>query len=141
MACFTDSVTLRVVFAALVFASLLGCAGSQPTPEIGTHARSDFMQVDYPPPAALVEVVPAAPNATAVWVDGHWRWRGRYWVWRRGGWVDPHGLVYAPSELRYRNNGRMLYSESSWRDTTGRRVDPPPFLLPAAVPPTEETAE
>jgi hypothetical protein len=126
---------------AISFVILAGCAASQPTPELGTHPRSDFTIVDYPPPAALVEVVPEAPSPEAVWVDGQWRWRGRYWVWRRGGWVNPRGLVYAPPELRYRKNGRMLYSESTWRDAAGRRVDDPPFLLPAAVPPTEETAE
>ena len=49
-----------------------------------------YAEVPYPPPAALVEVVPNAPGDDgAVWVDGHWLWRGRYYVWERGGWLLP----------------------------------------------------
>jgi hypothetical protein len=90
----------------------------------------------------MVEVVPPRPTDTAVWIDGHWIWRGRYWVWKRGGWVDPAlGVRFARSELRYQKNGRLMYAQCSWRDANGKPAPAPPFLVPAAVPPTEETAE
>lgn len=43
-----------------------------------------------PRPAAKIEVRPAAPGPTAVWVAGHWKWkdhrrRGR-WIWIPGHW-------------------------------------------------------
>ncbi|MBD3334405.1 MAG: hypothetical protein GF355_02720 [Candidatus Eisenbacteria bacterium] len=41
-----------------------------------------------PPPPAKVEVRPARPHARAVWVPGHWKWRGRArgYVWVPGHW-------------------------------------------------------
>lgn len=38
------------------------------------------------PPAARVEVVPAAPIRTAVWIAGFWQWSGKDWVWIGGAW-------------------------------------------------------
>lgn len=34
-------------------------------------------------PAMRVEVVPAAPSASHVWIAGYWNWRGS-WVWVAG---------------------------------------------------------
>lgn len=84
-------------------------------------------RVPYPPPSALVEIVPESPAADAVWIDGYWDLRGRTWVWERGGWVDPPPGAYAcPWRARYRDDGVLLYAR---------------FLLPAATPPAPETAE
>ena len=41
-----------------------------------------------PPPPLRVEVRPAAPGPKAVWVPGHWKWRGRArgYDWAPGHW-------------------------------------------------------
>ena len=41
-----------------------------------------------PPPPLRVEVRPARPGPKAVWVPGHWKWRGRArgHVWIPGHW-------------------------------------------------------
>ena len=45
--------------------------------------------VGSPPPAARHEVRPARPFAKAVWISGHWEWRGNKYVWKSGHWVKP----------------------------------------------------
>jgi hypothetical protein len=42
-----------------------------------------------PPPPPKVEVKPPRPHARAVWVPGHWQWKGRRrgYVWVPGHWV------------------------------------------------------
>ena len=51
------------------------------------------------PPAAQVEVRPAQPVATAVWVDGYWHYQGGRWVWVAGRWAVPPraGATWRPS--------------------------------------------
>jgi hypothetical protein len=41
-----------------------------------------------PPPPPKVEVRPPRPHARAVWVPGHWKWKGRRagHVWIPGHW-------------------------------------------------------
>ena len=41
-----------------------------------------------PPPPTRVEVRPARPGAKAVWVPGHWKWKGKKkgYVWIQGHW-------------------------------------------------------
>ena len=41
-----------------------------------------------PPPPLQAEVRPLAPHAAAVWVPGHWQWKGRArgHVWVPGHW-------------------------------------------------------
>lgn len=113
-----------------------------PEPVFSQHHERDFVEVDYPPPAGLVEIVPEPPNDDSVWVDGHWIWRGRYWVWGRGGWViPPRAATLAPWELRYSSDGRLWFAAARWRDARGVPVAAPPFLVPAAEPPEPETAE
>ncbi len=131
----------RLLWLACV-AAFVGCSSGQPAPVFGVHPEPEFVAVDYPPPAAVVEIVSEHPRDDAVWVDGHWIWRGRYWVGKRGGWVLPgEGVSYCRPEIRYTRRGGLLYAEGVWHDAHGAVIDAPPFLLPAAVPPTDETAE
>jgi hypothetical protein len=118
------------------------CGGAIPQPESEQHAASAYEVVPYPPPSALVEIVPDQPRTDAVWVDGYWVWRGRYYVWERGGWLlPPDQATVGKWHARYRDDGTLLFAPTRWYDARGRVIDPPPFLLPAATPPTEETAE
>ena len=59
-----------------------------------------------PPPPPQVEVKPAQPNVTFIWIPGAWEWRGR-WVWVHGYWgVPPHpGAVWIGGHWRYRRHG------------------------------------
>ena len=104
---------------------------------------TDYIEVPYPPPAAAAEVVPAQPASDAVWVDGQWAWRDRYYVWQRGGWVrPPQGAYYATWAKYYAADGTLYFAGGGWRNARdGSPLAEPVVLLPATVPPTEETPE
>jgi hypothetical protein len=126
------------VAVAVVFA----CSSSMQQPAAHAHAEEEYDVVPYPPPSALVEVVPESPRPDAVWVDGYWIWRGRYYVWERGGWVvPPKGAYVSNWNARYRPEGALLYAPTTWHAANGQTMDAPEFLQPAATPPTQETAE
>jgi hypothetical protein len=120
-----------------------GCGSSLALPPTVAPEPAGYAEVPYPPPAALVELVPNAPDdPDAVWIDGSWVWRGRYYVWQRGGWVvPPEGATFRPWSLRFTADGRMLFAKTRWTRQDGRRLRQPPILAPAMTPPNEVTAE
>ena len=127
---------------AVAAAVTLSCGSTLPAPETARHSHDAYEVVPYPPPSALVEIIPESPSPGAVWVDGYWAWRGRHYVWERGGWVAPaEGLRVSRWDARYLKSGELLYAPTIWRDAAGRTIEPPRFLLPAAAPPNQETAE
>jgi len=118
------------------------CGASLPPPELTTHPPRSYVEVPYPPPAALAEVVPRFEDDRAVWLDGYWAWRGRKYVWLRGGWVLPApGARYAPWRVVYRSDGMLLFAQGSWYDERGRRLRDPETLVPARTPTNEVTPE
>jgi hypothetical protein len=136
-------VRIELISILVAAASLtLACGGSVPSPEAKTPTEHAYEVVPYPPPSALVEIVPPSPESDARWVDGYWVWRGRYYVWERGGWVrPPDGAYVSKWNARYLADGTLLYAPTQWYDEDDRPIDAPRFLLPAATPPTAETAE
>ncbi|MBA4138340.1 MAG: hypothetical protein C0518_13590 [Opitutus sp.] len=70
-----------------------------------------------PPPARVNEVVYAAPSSDAIWVPGHWRYRGRYGY----AWVPGHWEIPPPQARSYiaghweRHGNRSVWIESYWR--------------------------
>ena len=61
----------------LALCALLGCTGP--------YAES-------PPPAVEIEARVGRPSPYAVWIDGHWAWRGHAYYWVPGYWErHPHG--------------------------------------------------
>jgi hypothetical protein len=69
-----------VVLTALVLS--VGCAGT-------------IVVRDAPPPPK-VEVKPARPGPKAVWIDGHWAWKGGKYTWVSGHWFKkPKGTWVA----------------------------------------------
>ena len=129
----------RVLLGALV---LQGCSSGLPGPAVAVHPGRAFVEVPYPPPAALVEVVPDAPAGDAVWVDGYWSWRGNKYAWLRGGWMlPPAGARYALWHLRYRADGTLFFAQGAWYDAHSNRVRDPETLLPARTPSNEVTPE
>jgi hypothetical protein len=128
--------------APLWLAAVSGCGASLPRAEAKQHSSEQYTVVPYPPPSALVEIVPESPDPDAVWVDGYWSWGGRYYVWERGGWVIPQpGAHVCKWSARYEDDGTLMYAPTTWHASSGERIEPPRFLLPAATPPASETAE
>jgi hypothetical protein len=68
-----------------------------------------------PPPAAEVEVVPAAPGPEFVWVGGYHRWNGRQYVWVRGRYERrPHARAHwVPAHWVARGRGHV-WVEGRW---------------------------
>ena len=121
----------------------LACSSSLPTPPETAHPLRAYVEVPYPPPAALVEVVPEPPeNADAVWLDGHWVWRGRYYVWQRGGWiVPPENGAYATWQSVLAKDGRIVFAPGTWYGPDRRPLPPPEVLAVAKSPPNQATVE
>jgi hypothetical protein len=121
-----------------------GCGASLPQPRQAASPPDSFIEVPYPPPAALSELVPEPPpgRKDVVFQDGGWTWRGRYFVWKRGGWVAPApGTRFCPWSFHYLDDGRALFSPSHWLDAQGLPTRPPAILVPSRTPPNEVTAE
>ncbi|MEP6942176.1 MAG: hypothetical protein ABI981_04535 [Betaproteobacteria bacterium] len=69
--------------------------------------------VGTPPPAVLVEPVPAVRHGH-VWVPGYWRWNGNKHVWVKGHHVAArHGYRYVPDQWA-EVNGRWVYHPGHW---------------------------
>jgi hypothetical protein len=86
------------------------------------------------PPPARVEVLPAAPGPTAVWMDGEWIWRRAQWAWLPGRWVEPPGgALFSPWVFVRGADGHLWYAPGEWRKADGSPVDPPPALAIASV--------
>jgi hypothetical protein len=118
------------------------CGSALPKPELGPHPPDAYVVVPYPPPAAIVEIVPDQPDSAAVWVDGQWSWRGRYFVWQRGGWVvPPKDAYFSRWAKRYGKDGTLYFADATWRSSAGRRLPPPPVVRPAGSPPEPEIPE
>jgi hypothetical protein len=119
------------------------CSSSLPAPPVTPHPKHVFQEVPYPPPAALVEVVPDPPeNDDAVWLDGFWIWRGRYYVWQRGGWlVPPENGAYATWQSVLARDGRIVFAPGAWYDESGRPLATPKTILYARSPPNQTTVE
>ncbi len=68
------------------------------------------------PPPARVEVRPALPYPEAVWIDGHWDYRGGNWVWAQGYWERRPfpGAVWIPGHWR-ETPGGWKWIPGHWR--------------------------
>ncbi len=127
----------------LLMLGATSCRATLPQPPESAHASDDFVEVPYPPPAALTETVPRRPAyADSVWIDGEWAFRGSVFAWRRGGWFAlPLGARFAHWATRYTNEGQLLLAPGAWFDAKGNRIAPPALLAPATTPPNEVTSE
>jgi hypothetical protein len=131
---------LLLVAALSVF--LGACASSLPGPPRIIHPPNAYEEVPYPPPAALVEVVPSFPGSPAVWLDGYWTWQGKFYLWRRGGWVDvPHGSYFAEWQSYYTADGRLMFARGAWYQSDRSRVRGPAIRRSASSLPNEAVSE
>lgn len=112
--------------------ALLACGAARlPAPSYVGHSTEALQAVDYPPPPARVEYVPAAPKDGAVWIDGEWTWQGQRWAWKRGRWVvPPANAAYSPWTSARDTVGTLYVAEGKWRDKELRELpDPPPLAV------------
>ncbi len=73
--------------------------------------------VDGPPPLeSRIELVPIAPSANHVWIDGHWGLGGSAYSWQPGQWVARPApqAVYLPGRWE-RQRRRWVYVDGGWR--------------------------
>ena len=102
--------------------------------------HSAYAEVPYPPPAAMVEVVPVSPSSALVWLDGSWTWQGQYYLWMRGGWVFVlrAGITLTGNHFT-RTMNIFMFAPSAWYSADGKRIRPPAIQLPAYTHPTRST--
>ena len=100
--------TLRALTLAVVLAANAGCY---------TRARAG-VGVEFvvrEPPVERVEVVPASPGGSAVWIKGHWGWRNNDYVWVGGRWEVPAAgyRAWEPGHWAHENRG-WYWIEGHW---------------------------
>lgn len=114
--------------------SLFACRGELPHPTYSPQPTSALVEVEYPPPPARAETVPARPTDDAVWIDGEWTWRRRRWAWNPGRWVEaPAGATYSPWTAVRASDGTFFYAPGAWRDAHGAAVTEPKPLALAGI--------
>jgi hypothetical protein len=122
-------------FAVLLSCVLAAACGERiRRPEFSPQPTEALIEVGEPPPPARVEVLPARPTVTAVWIDGEWLWRRGRWAWLSGRWCDaPPGASFSPWVFARGADGRLWYAPGVWRNTSGAPIDPPTALAYASV--------
>ncbi len=128
-----------MVVAAIV-ALATGCgSGRVPMPQHVQVRAEDYVPVPYRPRPPPVEVVPPRPTAPSavVWADGGWEWDAERFRWAPGAWVAPPvGAVRARWVIVRRvEDGQLFFAPSSWRDASGKPIDPPHPLARAQTRP------
>ena len=116
----------------VVIAAIAACGAARlPAPTYVKQPTESLQEVSYPPPPARVELVPDAPNGSAVWIDGEWTWQGKRWAWKPGRWIAPPADAAFSPWTSVRDKAGLLYvAEGKWRDKQGRELpDPKPLAV------------
>lgn len=97
----------------------LGCSPILRTPPSGPFPlNARFAIVDFPPPPAQVQNVPADPGPACLWVDGYFTWQGRRWAWVPGGWRKVRSSCYRTEAtmawLPAEAGAILYYAEPAW---------------------------
>src|SRR5262249_41287085 len=86
-----------------------------PTPVVYHPVPVQQVVVETAPPAPVVEVRPAIPHASAVWIPGYWYWHGTRHFWVSGRWSAPHpGHTWEPHRWE-RDGVRWRFVVGRWR--------------------------
>ncbi len=87
--------------AAFLFILSAGCAGT--------------VYVDKAPPPPKQEAKPAKPGPKAVWMSGHWEWKGGRYVWKSGHWVrNAKGKTWVAGHWDKRGK-RYVWVKGHWK--------------------------
>lgn len=108
-----------------------GCYYDCPTATASYYQDPAYVTVQSAPPPVRPAVATRPPQpAGALWVDGHYSWRGT-WVWVDGHWETPRaGFVWtAPAVVQVQ--GGFRYHPGYWRP--GRVQAAPVYRQPGTV--------
>jgi hypothetical protein len=114
-----NSILIKTVLIAASLPLLAGCVVErQPRRVVVVQhpAVTGEVIVEQPsePPPVRVEVIPARPDPTFIWIRGNWEWRG-HWVWVGGHWDRPHpGVNWVRGHWEPRVHGSVWIS-AGWR--------------------------
>lgn len=100
----------------LILACAVTLGGGLVAPPAWTQAAAQSGDVaPQPPPPPQVESPGPPPNPNAVWIPGHWLWRGGKYEWVAGRWeTAPAGSSYVPG--RHKNTGQgWVWEPGRWR--------------------------
>jgi hypothetical protein len=116
-----------------IASAIVACSAARlPAPAYVPQATEALEEVDFPPPPARVEYVPARPADDAVWIDGESTWQGRRWGWKAGRWVvPPANASYAPWTTARDELGQLYFAAGRWRGADGGEVPEPTQLAVA----------
>jgi hypothetical protein len=98
----------------------LGCSlPALRVPRYGPHVGDEPQAVPYPPPPALVTVVPEPPpgdRGERVWLDGEWQWKSGRWAWVAGRWERPPApsAYWAPAVTARLGDGSLVHFVGRW---------------------------
>lgn len=128
---------MRAIGAALAF----GLSACSHAPATVTPVASDFQEVPYPPPPAVVEETTESLSGRpdCQWIDGHYEWRRRRWQWIAGDWALPvPGCTYVPVTVAWGAppNARLYYTPPRWYRADGKTLcqAPAPCRTPSPTP-------
>src|ERR1700690_2312723 len=122
------------ILAALASLPLAACSPALAHPPYPPQPQGALVEVSSSPPPGRVEMVPARPSRSAVWIDGEWVWKRGRWAWLPGRWVDaPPGASFSPWVFVRGPEGRLWHAGGVWRSANGSPVDAPRPLAGATV--------
>jgi hypothetical protein len=121
------------VRAALLLIGFVACSASLRSVSTVAQPATVPLPVDFPPPPAQVERVPADPGEPCAWQDGYYEWNGGSWRWMPGRWVlQTAGCDFAKLSVFWFDQGgkvRLVHRPAGYyRNQTGRAAlcEPPP---------------
>ena len=78
-------------------------------------ASVEVVYIRKAPPRPIVEKRPKRPNKNAMWIPGHWQWRGGKHVWVSGHWdKKPRGEAWVPGKWVKKPRG-WVWVPGHWR--------------------------
>jgi hypothetical protein len=94
----------------LLLCSLIALSAAN-APEVA--AVNIGVEIDVPPPAARIEVVPS-PRPGQTWAPGYWSWDGGRYVWVEGRWIEARpGFYWVPERWEQRER-RHHFEPGHW---------------------------
>jgi hypothetical protein len=136
-----DTIAAARIIVAFGLGAAACAAGNVPRPSFVQVRAEDYVPVPFTPQPPPVEIVPLRPaNASLkalVWADGSWDWRADRYRWAPGAWVAPPDGAKRARWVVVRRvvDGQLFFAPSTWRDATGKPMDPPTPLARASIRP------
>lgn len=82
---------------------------------IASDEDVDVVYVQTAPPDLRVEVIPKKPGPKAVWIPGHWQFKGNKYIWVPGHWdKKPRGSGWVAGHWKKRPRG-WVWVPGHWR--------------------------